>query len=117
MIHQIEAGNLNFGKDMPKETSPKSCAMRGRGKGANYHQELEFGDDIANALTTVQKDSMVLENEDPSIICLMPWNRPGGDVGDVSPAITTSAWEQNNFVKLPNCDSPMVMTDPRKNYG
>lgn len=117
MKRQIEDGSLNFDKGMPKETSPKSCAMRGRGKGVDYHQELEVGDDVANALTTVQKDSMILEGEDPSIISLMPWNRPGGDMGDVSPAITTSAWEQNNFVKLPNGDTPMVMADPRKNYG
>lgn len=117
MKRQIEDGSLNFDKGMPKETSLKSCAMRGRGKGVDYHQELEVGDDVANALTTVQKDSMILEGEDPSIISLMPWNRPGGDMGDVSPAITTSAWEQNNFVKLPNGDTPMVMADPRKNYG
>lgn len=117
MKRQIEDGSLSFDKGMPKETSLKSCAMRGRGKGVDYHQELEVGDDVANALTTVQKDSMILEGEDPSIISLMSWNRPGGDVGDVSPAITTSAWEQNNFVKLPDGDSPMVMADPRKNYG
>ena len=117
MKRQIEDGSLNFDKGLPKEVNPKSCAMRGRGKGADYHQELEIGDDVANALTTVQKDSMILEGEDPSIISLMPWNRPGGDVGDVSPAITTSAWEQNNFVKLPDGDTPMVMADPRKNYG
>ena len=117
MKRQIEDGSLNFDKGMPKETSLKSCAMRGRGKGVDYHQELEVGDDVANALTTVQKDSMILEGEDPSIISLMHWNRPGGDMGDVSPAITTSAWEQNNFVKLPNGDTPMVMADPRKNYG
>lgn len=47
----------------------------------------------------------------------MPWNRPGGDVGDVSPSITSSAWEHNNFVKLPIQNNPMVMADPRKNYG
>lgn len=117
MKRQIEDGSLNFDKGLPKEANPKSCAMRGRGKGVNYHQELEIGDDVANALTTVQKDSMILEGEGPSIISLIPWNRPGGDMGDVSPAITTSAWEQNNFVKLPNSDSPMVMADPRKNYG
>ena len=117
MKRQIEDGSLNFDKGLPKEVNPKSCAMRGRGKGADYHQELEIGDDVANALTTVQKDSMVLEGDDPSIISLMPWNRPGGDVGDVSSAITTSAWEQTNFVKLPSGDSPMVMADPRKNYG
>lgn len=67
--------------------------------------------------TEEMKRQMILEGEDPSIISLMSWNRPGGDVGDVSPAITTSAWEQNNFVKLPDGDSPMVMADPRKNYG
>nr|DAU82640.1 MAG TPA: DNA methyltransferase [Caudoviricetes sp.] len=117
MKRQIEDGSLNFDKGMPKETSLKSCAMRGRGKGVDYHQELEVDDDVANALTTVQKDSMILEGEGPSIISLMPWNRPGGDMGDVSPAITTSAWEQNNFVKLPSGDTPMVMADPRKNYG
>ncbi len=117
MKRQIEDGSLNFDKGLPKEVNPKSCAMRGRGKGADYHQELEIGDDVANAITTVQKDSMVLEGDDPSIISLMPWNRPGGDVGDVSSAITTSAWEQNNFVKLPSGDSPMIMADPRKNYG
>ena len=115
MKRLIESGILNFDKGMPKESTKKTCAMRGRGTGAAYHQEVEVGDEIANALTTVQKDSMVLEStEDPSIICLMPWNRPGGDVGDISPSITSSAWEHNNYVKIPN---PMVMADPRKNYG
>lgn len=117
MKRQIEDGKFNFDKGMPKETNPKSCAMRGRGKGADYHQELEIGDDVANALTTVQKDSMVLESQEPSIISLIPWNRPGGDMGDISPAITTGAWEHNNFVKIPNGDLPMIMADPRKTYG
>lgn len=83
MKRLIESGILNFDKGMPKESTKKTCAMRGRGTGAAYHQEVEVGDEIANALTTVQKDSMVLESaEDPSI--------------------------------HPN---PMVMADPRKNYG
>lgn len=113
MKQQIADGRLNFDKGMPK-----TCAVRGRGEGEDYRQQLEIGDDIANALTTVQKDSMVAEEEsDPSIICLMPWNNPGGDKGGISPSITTSAWEHNNFVKIPESDAPMVMTDPRKNYG
>lgn len=117
MKRQIEDGILNFDKGMPKQSTAKSCAMRRRGTEGAYRQEVEIGDDIANALTTVQKDSMVFESEDPSIIYLMPWNRPGGDVGDVSPSITSSTWEHNNFVKLPNPSNPMVMADPRKNYG
>ena len=118
MKRQIEDGSLNFDKGMPKVATPKSCAMRGRGTGEAYHQELEVGDDIANTITTVQKDSMVLEpTEAPSIISLVPWDRPGGDVGDVSPAITSSAWQHNNFVKEPENSDPMVMADPRKNYG
>lgn len=115
MKRLIESGYLNFDKGMPKEPTKKSCAMRRRGSIPPFHQEVEIGDDVANAITTVQKDSMVFESvEDPSIICLMPWNRPGGDVGDISPSITSSAWEHNNYVKIPN---PMVMADPRKNYG
>lgn len=119
MKRQIEDGILNFDKGMPKEYhhTTKSCAMRRRGTEGSYHQEVEIGDDIANALTSVQKDSMVFESNDPSIICLMPWNRPGGNVGDISPSITSSAWEHNNFVKLPIQSNPMVMADPRKNYG
>lgn len=118
MKRQIEDGSLNFDKGMPRTDNPKSCAVRGRGTGENYSQQLEIGDDVANALTTVQKDSMILEpSEDPTIISMIPWNRPGGNVGDVSPSITTSAWEHNNYVKIPNSDAPMVMADPRKNYG
>ena len=32
-----------------------------RGRGQNYEQQLEIGDECANSITTVQKDSMVLE--------------------------------------------------------
>lgn len=118
MKQQIEDGSLNFDKGLPRTDNPKSCAVRGRGIGESYSQQLEIGDDVANALTTVQKDSMVLEPaEDPSILSMIPWNRPGGDMGDISPSITTSAWEHNNYVKIPTGDAPMVMADPRKNYG
>lgn len=40
----------------------KSCAMRGReSQNKNTEQRLEIGGDVANAITTVQKDSLVLE--------------------------------------------------------
>ena len=157
MIQQIEDGSLNFDKGLPKE--PKSCAVRGRETDSGNMQMLEVGSDVANALTTVQKDSLVIEpmiigysrdekgkivsrhfndiagtlhgssctggntsqyvaeskEPEPTILSIVPWNRPGGDVGAISPAITTSAWEHNNFVKEPGAVS--VMADPRKNYG
>lgn len=41
-----------------------SCAMRGRSKGkwssSRHYQHLEIGTDIANSITSVQKDSLVL---------------------------------------------------------
>lgn len=50
-------------------TEPKSCAMRGRNpenpsdrtSGIPTEQRIEMGGDVANCLTTVQKDSLVLE--------------------------------------------------------
>lgn len=50
-------------------TEPKSCAMRGRNSdnpsdrksGIPTEQRIEIGGDIDNCLTTVQKDSLVLE--------------------------------------------------------
>lgn len=43
-------------------SDPRGCAMRGRpdGSGRNV-QQIELGFDVANALTSVQKDSMVAE--------------------------------------------------------
>lgn len=156
MKHQIEDGTLNFDKGMPKDSNPKSCAMRRREYEDGNHQTLEIGDEVSNALTSVQKDSLVLEPQmigysrdakgkiinrhfmeiagtihgssctggntsqyvaEPSIISIVPWDRPGGDVGDIVPSITSSAWEQNNFIKIPTDGQPMVMADPRKNYG
>ncbi|MBD5357333.1 MAG: hypothetical protein HDR88_10070 [Bacteroides sp.] len=102
MKRLIESGILNFDKWMPKESTKKRVPCEGVVPGSPTIKKRK-------------KDSMVLESvEDPSIICLMPWNRPGGNVGDISPSITSSAWEHNNYVKIPN---PMVMADPRKNYG
>lgn len=112
MKKQIDNGELNFESGMPM-----TCAVRGRGDGEVYSQQLEMGEDVANTLTSVQKDSMVAEGvSDPSIISMIPWCRPGGDKGGISPAVTTSSWEHNNFVRLPG-EKSMVMSDPRKNYG
>lgn len=57
----------------PAIVEPLSCAMRGRNPnnpsdrtaGINTEQRLEIGSDVANCVTTVQKDSMVIE---PSIL-------------------------------------------------
>lgn len=54
---------------VPKILEPVAVAMRGRNsdnpsnrtKGAPTEQRLEFGDNIANCINTVQKDSMVAE--------------------------------------------------------
>ena len=43
-----------------------SCAMRGRGKNG-YTQMLELGCDIANCITSVAKDSLILEYEETTI--------------------------------------------------
>lgn len=51
-------GNIN---DNPIY-EPKSCAVRGRkDNNDKYIQTLEMGEDISNALTSVQKDSLVSE--------------------------------------------------------
>lgn len=48
-----------------------SCAIRGRSDGnwhkSNHRQKLEIGTDVANSITSVQKDCLVLilyEEED-----------------------------------------------------
>lgn len=59
----------SVGNKSPKIVEYLSCAMRGRNldnpsdrvKGCVTGQRLEIGDDKANTITTVQKDSMVVE--------------------------------------------------------
>uniref|UniRef100_A0AAU8AXQ8 Cyt C5 DNA methylase n=1 Tax=Dulem virus 40 TaxID=3145758 RepID=A0AAU8AXQ8_9CAUD len=106
-----------------------SCALRGRNPnnpsdrtaGINTEQRLEIGSDVANCVTTVQKDSMLLEpikirqatvqgyiecpvggGQIPMIV-QMPhgYNSGGLRNGEVSPAITTSSWESNNMLVEP----------------
>ncbi len=43
-------------------SDPRGCAMRGRPDGSGRNsQQIELGSDVANAITSVQKDSMVAE--------------------------------------------------------
>lgn len=78
-----------------------TCAMRGRPKGNGNVQQIEMGGEIANAITTVQKDSMLC------IYKLPHGYYPGGFFSKYSPTITTSAFEHNNFVCI----------NPRKKFG
>ena len=68
-------------------------------------QRLELGGDVANCLTSVQKDSMVTE------ICILGYTRDskgniqnahgynkGGLFEDISSTVTSSAFQDNNFV-------------------
>lgn len=77
-VHTFTGGGWNTDQFVKE---PVAVAMRGRNpdnpsdrtKGAPTEQRLEFGDNIANCITTVQKDSMVAEpmvgNDPRSIFC------------------------------------------------
>lgn len=160
----------------PRILAPISCALRGRNPenpsdrkaGIELEQTLELGTDIANCITTVQKDSLVAE---PNLYIKQATKKgyieipPGGvfdasypesltrrgrvqDNGKVSPtltaggeppclyegieakifqsprgfnkgalfddcpAITSSRWQDNNFVT-----EPQVLTPKRTEYG
>lgn len=42
-----------------------ACAMRGRSDGewhtSDHHQKLEIGDELANSITSIAKDSLICE--------------------------------------------------------
>lgn len=60
--HYHKLGYTDFSSDLCPHTGVmefSTCALRGRGEG--WVQQLEIGGNIANTITTVQKDSMVLE--------------------------------------------------------
>lgn len=90
-----------------------SCAIRGRNPGnpsdrragMPTEQRLELGGDVANCLTSVQKDSMVAET------CILGYTRDskgniqnahvynkGSLFEDISPTVTSSTFQDNNFV-------------------
>lgn len=100
----------------PRILDPISCALRGRNPenpsdrkaGIELEQTLEFGTDIANCITTVQKDSLVAE---PKIFQSPRGFNKGALFGDC-PAITSSRWQDNNFVT-----EPQVLTPKRTEYG
>lgn len=110
MKELVERGILNFDRGLPKE--PKSCAVRGRETSDGTVQQLEIGTDIANALTTVQKDSMVLE---PMIL---GYSRDGkGRVvsrhfNEIAGTLTPSSSSGGNTSIY--VAEPAVMTDPLK---
>lgn len=107
--------------------SEEGRRLRRQGVDTFAHKELfPRTDGIANTLTSVTKDNLLLETiicaigaykkdmetkDTPQIQPLVPWNRPG-DPTEICPTITTSAFEHNNVVI-----EPMVMHDPRKSFG
>lgn len=120
----------------PAIIEPCSCAIRGRNPenpsdrtaGINTEQRLELGGDVANCLTSVQKDSMIVEQvigsmqsnamhgsldgvspclteamgtgggQIPVIVQNAHGYNEGGLLGDFSPTVTSSAFQDNNFV-------------------
>ena len=93
------------GFDIPYDETflvPRACAMRGRNpdnpnlrkSGLPTLQRLEIGTDIANCLTTVGKDSMIIE----PVVVRRPHGYSKGGVYDICPPITASYFHENNFL-------------------
>lgn len=86
---------------------PIGCAIRGRPNddGINIQQLELRKDDKSNALTTVQKDTLVCEYDETSPVILQVGR--GKNVGGVKavdgkvPTLTANSWEHNNFVGFP----------------
>lgn len=91
-------------------TEPLTCAMRGRNpenpsdrtKGMPTKQRIEMGGDVANCITTVQKDSLVAE---PILI---------GGIGDIN---FGKQWRQGNRVYDSNGIAACLMAQPVGNCG
>lgn len=104
-------------------SEPLSCAMRGRNladpsdraKGCVTGQRLEIGDDKANTITTVQKDSMVVEPK------LLGYTRDDSGrvvnrtLKDVANTIHTSIGRGGNTDCL--VYDPQILTPKRNEYG
>lgn len=85
---------------------PIAVAMRGRNpdnpsdraKGAPTEQRLEFGDNIANCITTVQKDSMVAE----PMVSKDPRKAFGvEDYSDICPTLVATDYKSPKIVREP----------------
>lgn len=91
-------------------TEPLTCAMRGRNpenpsdrtKGMPTKQRIEMGGDVANCITTVQKDSLVAE---PILI---------GGIGEIN---FGKQWRQGNRVYDSNGIAACLMAQPVGNCG
>lgn len=84
---------------------PRICTMVGRDPNNpssrvhsdHYEQMHELGDDVSNTLTSVQKDNLVAE---PTIIQNGHGFNKGG-VHYIAPTVTSSKFQENNFVSEP----------------
>ena len=108
----------------PKIKEPLSCAMRGRNPenpsdrtfGIPTEQRIEVGGQVANCITTVQKDSLFMVPETINGISVHPISRKlefKGDksIKEVSPTIRASDY------KCPHCVWYNVLTPKRTEYG
>ena len=110
----------------PKIKEPLSYAMRGREpknpsgrtSGTPTEQRIEVGGQVANCITTVQKDSLVMVPETIKGISVHPYSRKlefkgEKSIKEVSPTIRASDF------KCPHCVwyEPNVLTSKRTEYG
>lgn len=90
--------------------SPITCAMRGRNpdnpsdrtSGINTEQRIEMGGDVSNCITTVQKDSLVVE---PVLV---------GGVGEQN---FGKQWRQGNRIYDANSIAMCLLAQPLGNAG
>lgn len=110
----------------PKIKEPLSCAMRGREpknpsgrtSGIPTVQRIEVGESVANCITTVQKDSLVMMPEMIKGISIHPTSRKlefkgEKSIKEVAPTIRASDY------RCPHCVwyEPNVLTPKRTEYG
>lgn len=110
----------------PKIKEPLSCTIRGRypknpsdrTPGIQTEQRIEVGCSVANCITTVQKDSLVMVPETIKGISVHPYSRKlefkgEKSIKEVSPTIRASDF------KCPHCVwyEPNVLTSKRTEYG
>lgn len=138
----LRAGRTGLKVNMPKPPA-KGCAMRGRYTENGTEQRIEVRkDEVSNALTTVQKDSLVIQGRleqkgwkdemkrvyDPSglsptlttmqggyrqpKILQRPRGFNKGGAHGISPTISAHSWQQNNALLTP--DATIRKLTPRE---